>query len=306
MVHDELVEKGLVQATWGLAAVTALLVIMAIIPVLRDAADRRAQRRRISAGLVPDMIILRSRLTAARDKLAGYRKWSEEDIRDQIGSAGHESSMLIRIITQGDRPSLLFVNELYLVRHLLTQASLRLTSAYAGIRSRLPGETGSRNRNLLAYRLAGFNLLRRVFPTVAEASARAAAEHTTNDRPAIAGRENNSASSRLAESIVSHRPGIWPMAGPPRGSRMRSEHMGHSQPTVIAVGSALWIISTSFSGMKKGSEGFGGIGEDRAFGVLRVADRNNARMRGYFNALSVPHAAARLTPGDSAVAGIYR
>ncbi len=129
MVHDELVEKGLVQATWGLAAVTALLVVMALIPVLRDAADRRAQRRRISAGLVPDMIILRSRLTAARDKLASYRKWSEEDIRDQIGSAGHESSMLIRIITQGDRPSLLFVNELYLVRHLLTQASLRLTSA---------------------------------------------------------------------------------------------------------------------------------------------------------------------------------
>jgi hypothetical protein len=182
----------------------------------------------------------------------------------------------------------------------------RACPAYAGIRSRLPGETGSRNRNLLAYRLAGFNLLRRVFPTVAEASARAAAEHTTNDRPAIAGRENNSASSRLAESIVSHRPGIWPMAGPLRGSRMRSEHMGHSQPTVIAVGSALWIISTSFSGMKKGSEGFGGIGEDGAFGVLRVADRNNARMRGYFNALSVPHAAARLTPGDSAVAGIYR
>jgi hypothetical protein len=88
---------------------------------------------------------------------------------------------------------------------------------------------------------------------------------------------------------------------------MPPEHLGHSQPAVIAIGSVLWIISTSFSGMKKGSEYFGGIGEDWASRVLRVANRNNARMRGgYFNALSVPHAAARLTPGNSAVAGIYR
>lgn len=129
MGDDELVEKELVQATWGLAIVTTLLVVMAIIPVLRDAADRRAQRRRISAGLVPDMIILRSRLTAACDNLADYTKWSEEDIRSQIDSADHEKSMLYRIITQGDRPSLLFVNELYLVRHLLTVASRRLTRA---------------------------------------------------------------------------------------------------------------------------------------------------------------------------------
>jgi hypothetical protein len=129
MGHDELVEKELVQATWGLAIVTALLVIMAVIPVLRDAADRRAQRRRISAGLVPDLIILRLRLTAACDDLADYTKWSEEDIRSQIDSADHEKSILYRIITQGDRPSLLFVNELYLVRHLLTVASRRLTRA---------------------------------------------------------------------------------------------------------------------------------------------------------------------------------
>ncbi len=97
------------------------------------------------------------------------------------------------------------------------------------------------------------------------------------------------------------------MAGPRRGCRLFPEHLGHSQPAVIAVGSALWVGSTSFSGMKKGSECFDGIGEDWTLWVLRVADRNNARMRGgYFNALSVPHAAARLTPGDSAVAGIYR
>ena len=157
---------------------------------------------------------------------------------------------------------------------------IRACSAYAGIRRWLPVSPGSHNRNLLAYRLAGFNLLLRVFPTVAEASARAATDQTTIDRPVIAGRENSSASSRLAESIVTSRPGIWSTAGPRRESRMLPEHLGHSQPAVIAMGSALWIISTSLSGIKKGSECFGGIGEDWAFWVLRVADRNNARMRG--------------------------
>jgi hypothetical protein len=148
------VEKGLVTATWGLAAATALLVVLAIIPILRDAADRRAQRRRISAGLVPDMIILRSRLMAARDKLASYRKWSEEDIKDQIGSAGHESAMLIRIITQGDRPSLRFVNELYLVRHLLTRASLRLTSALELTDKTSPDDVRARDEALRGARKA--------------------------------------------------------------------------------------------------------------------------------------------------------
>ena len=147
-------EKGLVTATWGLAAATALLVVLAIIPILRDAADRRAQRRRISAGLVPDMIILRSRLMAARDKLASYRKWSEEDIKDQIGSAGHESAMLIRIITQGDRPSLRFVNELYLVRHLLTRASLRLTSALELTDKTSPDDVRARDEALRGARKA--------------------------------------------------------------------------------------------------------------------------------------------------------
>lgn len=122
-------EKELAEATWGLVIATALLVVAAIIPVLRDAADRRAQRRRISAGLVPDMIILRSRLETACDKLVHSLSWPEGDIKSQIDSADHELSMLYRIITQGDRPSLLFVNELYLARHLLTEAKRRLIRA---------------------------------------------------------------------------------------------------------------------------------------------------------------------------------
>jgi len=91
---------------------------------------------------------------AARDKLASYRKWSEEDIKDQIGSAGHESAMLIRIITQGDRPSLRFVNELYLVRHLLTRASLRLTSALELTDKTSPDDVRARDEALRGARKA--------------------------------------------------------------------------------------------------------------------------------------------------------
>jgi hypothetical protein len=84
---------------------------------------------------------------------------------------------------------------------------------------------------------------------------------------------------------------------------MCAEHSEHSQSGVAAVDSALSV--TSFSGVKKGSKCLGGVGENWALWVLRVADRNNALTRRYLNALSVPHTAARLTPGDAAVAGIY-
>jgi hypothetical protein len=147
-------EKELVQATWGLVIATALLVVAAIIPVLRDAADRRGQMRRISAGLVPDMIILRSRLETACDSLAGSRSWSEEDINSQIESADHELSMLYRIITQGDRPSLLFVNELYLARHLLTEAKRRLARAIELIDKTSADDIRARDEALLGARRA--------------------------------------------------------------------------------------------------------------------------------------------------------
>jgi hypothetical protein len=147
-------ERELVQATWGLVIATALLVVAAIIPVLRDAADRRAQRRRISAGLVPDMIILRSRLETACGNLADSLSWSEEDIEGQIDSADHELSMLYKIITQGDRPSLLFVNELYIARHLLTEAKRRLADAVELIDKTSADDIRARDEDLHSARRA--------------------------------------------------------------------------------------------------------------------------------------------------------
>jgi hypothetical protein len=54
---------------------------------------------------------------------------SKEDIRSQIENVDGELVMIHKIIASGDRPSLVFENELYLVRHLLTEAKERLTNA---------------------------------------------------------------------------------------------------------------------------------------------------------------------------------
>lgn len=119
------------QATWGLVAATALLVVAATIPLPRDAADRRERQRRISAQLVRDMNILRSRLEGARDCLADGRSLSDDTIKFQLGEANGELKIIGKLIEAPNRPSLLFVNETYLVQHFLTQARIELRRAHS-------------------------------------------------------------------------------------------------------------------------------------------------------------------------------
>lgn len=122
-------EADLVRATWGLVAATALLVVAAIIPLLRDIADRRERRRARAANLIPDMNIFRSRLDGGCKRLANVRSLSKEQIAFQHEGSDEELGMIHAIIKQEERPSLLFANELYLVRHLLTQAHHELERA---------------------------------------------------------------------------------------------------------------------------------------------------------------------------------
>jgi hypothetical protein len=128
-------ENELVQATWWLVLATGLLALASIVPLVRDILDRREQRRRIGAALVPDMMILLSRLEGAEGELAASRSrtnqdindhMSEQDIKDRIVSNDEELKIINSIIMQGARPSLVFVNELYLVRHLISQAQFSL------------------------------------------------------------------------------------------------------------------------------------------------------------------------------------
>lgn len=128
--HDRRMEADLVRATWGLVAATALLVVAAIIPILRDAADRRERRRILGAKLVPDINLLHSRLVGGCNRLREPRSLSKEDIEDQHENARGELKMLGPILREGERPSLIFANEIYLARHLLTQATYALKRAH--------------------------------------------------------------------------------------------------------------------------------------------------------------------------------
>ena len=122
-------ETDLVRATWGLVVATALLVVAASIPIFRDIADKRERRRRTSAQLIPDMNILRSRLDGAIKQLVDSRSLSEAGIERRLELVEGETHMIYQIITEYERPSLLFANETYLVRHFLTQARNELRRA---------------------------------------------------------------------------------------------------------------------------------------------------------------------------------
>jgi hypothetical protein len=123
-------DSQLVGATWGLVVATALLVVAAAVPLFRDAADRREQKRRISARLIPDMNILRARFEDACNRFADSRSFSDETIQRRIDLIDDPELNLVHgIITEGERPSLIFANEIYIVRHLLTQAKNELRSA---------------------------------------------------------------------------------------------------------------------------------------------------------------------------------
>lgn len=135
-MHDGMVETGLVTATWVLVVATFLLVVTASIPLIRDIADRRDRQRSIGARLVPDMAILRERLADACIRLADSRSLSVDAIREQLGRVDKEADLIYQIIQDGSRPSLIFANEAYLVRHLLTQARIELETAL-----RLTGKT---------------------------------------------------------------------------------------------------------------------------------------------------------------------
>jgi len=122
-------ERELIQATWGLVIATFLLVVATIIPLFRDLADRRDRRRLLGSQLVPDMNILSSRLKGGCDRLAGGPVLSQAEIAGQLEWADGDLTMINNIIDSGARPSLLFVNETYIVRHLLTQARMELRRA---------------------------------------------------------------------------------------------------------------------------------------------------------------------------------
>jgi hypothetical protein len=110
-------------ATWGLVGVTALLVAVTAILAAQSGFERRSRRRTLAASLVPDMHLLRTRLNgrigdldAARDiENAGLMRETAEDTQEFL-------DMVDPLIAAAPSEGLLVTNELYVLRHLITQA----------------------------------------------------------------------------------------------------------------------------------------------------------------------------------------
>jgi hypothetical protein len=77
------------------------------------------------------MNILRSRLEGADRQFAENQTLTDESIKKGIRNVDVELGMIHDLIESGERPSLKFVNDTYLIRHHLTQARIALFRAQA-------------------------------------------------------------------------------------------------------------------------------------------------------------------------------
>lgn len=121
-------EEQLVSATWGLVIATFLLVMATTIPFVGDLLRRRDQRGVVASRTVPDLNIVRSRLEDAVERLDRPEGLEKMAVTRRRHSCDGELSMLAPIIDVRDA-SLVFTNELFILRHLLTFCSQNLSAA---------------------------------------------------------------------------------------------------------------------------------------------------------------------------------
>jgi len=121
-------EEQLVMATWGLVVATFLLFLAALVPVFEGVMQRRRERRNVAASLIPDMNILRSRLQGHEKRLHNINQVDQEIVSFTLGSNDDELKTLSGLLSSRDI-DLLFINEIYVLRHQLTQACIELNAA---------------------------------------------------------------------------------------------------------------------------------------------------------------------------------
>jgi len=118
---------ALVWATWGLVFATALLFLTAAIPAVRALLEPRARKRETAVRLVPDMHILRSRIDGGIDRLEEIAQTPDRQKLDwQLDNVSEEQGMVAELLDVASPAGMRFTNELYICRHLLTQARFEL------------------------------------------------------------------------------------------------------------------------------------------------------------------------------------
>jgi hypothetical protein len=111
---------SIVSATWGLVVVTSLLVVASGVPVVLGLRERWLALAEHAARVVPPLHFLASRIEGASRNL--------RDQTESFGGAyeeiGEQLEMLGEIIDDAPALGMRFACELFVVRHLLTQAGL--------------------------------------------------------------------------------------------------------------------------------------------------------------------------------------
>jgi hypothetical protein len=128
----DLLADTLVHATWGLVIATFLLVIAATIPVVMNIRERWLTLAEQAARVIPPLHILASRVAGVMDevvKLSCEFRGAQEDINEQL-------EMLEEIIADAPKLGLRFVSDLFIARHLLTQARISCERCWHEARGR--------------------------------------------------------------------------------------------------------------------------------------------------------------------------
>ena len=116
----------LITATWGLVVATILLVAAAAIPAIQAILNIWTERRRLASMTVPEIHILRDRVNKWAEQLLGNDPLSKADFEEWVHTTEHDLEILGRIADASPQFGIKFTNELYVCRHLLTQARTEL------------------------------------------------------------------------------------------------------------------------------------------------------------------------------------
>jgi predicted Zn-dependent protease len=119
---------ALETATWGLVVATALLVVAAAIPAIGAMLDRRRSQLQRLAAIIPDLHLLRSRVNGAIKHYDDDHA-TDDEIRNRVVNIEGMQRLLVSTFDAGLEEGLELTNELYICRHLLTQANHEYTNA---------------------------------------------------------------------------------------------------------------------------------------------------------------------------------
>jgi hypothetical protein len=111
---------AIVQATWGLVIVTSLLVVASAIPVVLRLRERWLARAEHAARTVPPLHLLASRISGLVEGITDRHR----DYRAAQDDIGEQLKMIGELLDDAPALGIRFVSELFVARHLLTQARM--------------------------------------------------------------------------------------------------------------------------------------------------------------------------------------